>query len=271
MNRAADAAPGVRLARPSRGADVRNARSARRRSRLTSGAPRCASGRRERTHHERRHEPSSPHGSAVYSGDQMRDGPDPVSVSSSSFSRLTNAAGSSICPPSASVAWSKRIWLQSLNLTGIDLVAEPSHQRMRGVHLEDRLRGRHRLAGRLHQPLQVGAEAVAAADEARRRFGQARRHPDRAGPVGERRLHALEQQRMFARRLGVLRRRRLAADGAEIEVLGCRRLQRLAVELVRATRPPTRRCVRAAAAPRRRACGRSRGGGCGGPRRDRRR
>ena len=37
-------------------------------------------------------------------GVQMRDGPAPVSVSISSFSRLTNAAGSSICPPSASVA-----------------------------------------------------------------------------------------------------------------------------------------------------------------------
>ena len=37
-------------------------------------------------------------------GVQIRDGPAPVSVSISSFSRLTNAAGSSICPPSASVA-----------------------------------------------------------------------------------------------------------------------------------------------------------------------
>ena len=37
-------------------------------------------------------------------GVQMRDGPDPVSASIRSFSRLTNAAGSSIWPPSASVA-----------------------------------------------------------------------------------------------------------------------------------------------------------------------
>ena len=88
-------------------------------------------------------------------GVQMRDGPAPVSVSISSFSRLTNAAGSSICPPSASVAWSKRIWLQSLNLAGSLSSASRSHQRMRGVHLEDRLRRRHRLAGRLQQPFQV--------------------------------------------------------------------------------------------------------------------
>lgn len=37
-------------------------------------------------------------------GVQTRDGPAPASVSINPFSRLTNAAGSSMCPPSASVA-----------------------------------------------------------------------------------------------------------------------------------------------------------------------
>jgi hypothetical protein len=41
---------------------------------------------------------------AIRYGVQMCDGPSPASVSSRSLSRLTNAAGSSSCPPSASIA-----------------------------------------------------------------------------------------------------------------------------------------------------------------------
>src|SRR5688572_18391497 len=52
-------------------------------------------------------------------GVQIRELP-PASVSITSFNRLTNDAGSSSCPPSASIAWSKRMWLQSLNRRSSD-------------------------------------------------------------------------------------------------------------------------------------------------------
>ena len=165
-------------------------------------------------------------------GVQIREAGPPASVSISSFSRLTNAAGSSSCPPSASVAWSNRMWLQSAKRASSVSSFRRLHDRVRRVDLEDRLRCRHLLPGGLQHALEVRAHAVLVADQARRRIGQPVRDAharwrDPSSAVCMRSSSGL----CSPAGLSLLLLRRLAAQLAQIEIALGDRLQRLAVEL----------------------------------------
>ena len=136
------------------------------------------------------------------------------------------------------------------------------------VDLQDRLRRRHLLAGRLQQRARLPAHVVLVGDEARRRIGQAVRDAHVLDLVAERLLELLEQ--LLVARSASSSCSFFSASScelAEVELALGDRLQRLAVEFVQVATAPTRRRGRSAAAPRCPSCGRSRDAGCSSRRR----
>ena len=111
----------------------------------------------------------------------------------SSFKRFTNAAGSSSWRPSAKTACSNRRQREALEPALVALALEPANERVLGVQLETRNRGRRLVARGLEQLAHLIAEVVLFEHEASGRLAQPPADAHFVDTLAQHALHALQE------------------------------------------------------------------------------